>query len=106
MTQEQQAVRFAELEHRAKSNTYRIDKLEDDTDALKRLVTSVELIASEQQHQTEAMKEIQSDVSALGKKVETLERKPGEQWESVVQNIIRLVVAAVVGFILAKVGLH
>lgn len=60
-------------------------------------------------------KEILNAVTPLTHKVESLERleddveslkeKPAKKWENVTERIIGLVVAAVVGFILAKLGL-
>lgn len=42
---------------------------------------------------------------ALNKKLDELEAKPGKRWESIVGQIIGLVVAALVGLILGKIGL-
>lgn len=105
MTLEEHAVKLAEVEHRAKSNTRRIDKLEQANEALNSLATSVELLVAEQRHQTEAMLDIKSDVSALDKKVETLEKKPAKRWDSIVDKAITVLVAALVGFILAQIGI-
>jgi len=105
MTAEQQAVKLAEVEHRAKSNTRRIEKLEQSTEALNSLATSVELLVSEQRHQTEAMLDIKTDVAKLDKKVETLEHKPAKRWESVAEKAITALTAALVGFILAQIGI-
>ena len=38
-------------------------------------------------------------------KVEQIEAEPGKRWKSVVEKVTLLVVAAVVGYILARVGL-
>lgn len=116
MTPEEHAVKIAEVEHRAKSNTRRIDKLEQSTEALNSLALSVEVMANEQKHQTEAMLDIKKDVAALdGKldskvgeldgKVEALERKPAKRWESVTERIITTLAAALLGFILSQIGI-
>ena len=104
MTGEDAALRFAEVDHRTASNTRRIEKLEQQTDALNSLAAAVEVMANEQKHQTEAILDIKTNVTALGGKVETLERKPGKRWDSVVEKAIFTIVAAVIGFILAKIG--
>lgn len=98
-------IKVAEVEHRAADNTRRIDKLEQQTDALNSLAASVEVMANEQKHQTEAILGIKTDLSALGGKVETLERKPGKRWDSAVEKLTLTVIAAVVGFILARLGI-
>ena len=104
MTNEDVAIRFAEVEHRTTGNTQRIDRLEQQTDALNSLAASVEVMANEQKHQTEAILGIKTDVTALSGKVETLERKPGKRWDSAVEKITMTIIAAVIGFVLAKIG--
>ena len=104
MTNEE-IVKMAEVEHRAKSNTRRIEKLEVSTEALEKLATSVELLVAEQRHQTEAMLDIKSDVAKLDQKVETLEKKPAKRWEGIVEKIILTVVGAIIGYLMIRVGL-
>lgn len=101
---DEMAVKVAEVEHRARSNTRRIDKLEQANEALSSLATSVEVLVNEHKHQTAAMLDIKSDVSKLDQKVETLEAKPGKRWESVTGQVITLIVGAVVAFLLSGVG--
>ena len=105
MTNEEIALKMAETDHRARSNTRRIEKLETSTEALEKLATSVEILVNEQKHQTQAMMDIKSDVAKLDQKVETLEHKPGKRWESIVEKVILTVVGAVIGYILVKLGL-
>lgn len=105
MTNEELALLISKTEHRAESNTRRIEKLELQTEALEKLATSVELLVAEQKHQTEAMMQIKSDVSKLDEKVENLESKPGKRWESVTEKIILTLVAAIIGFMLAQIGI-
>ena len=105
MTVEELALELSKTEHRAVSNTRRIDKLEQSTEALNSLATSVELLVAEQRHQTEAMMEIKTDVAKRDKKVETLESKPAKRWDSVVDKVILLLIAAGVGYVLAQLGL-
>ncbi len=105
MTAEETAVKVAELEHRAKSNTRRIDKLELQTEAIQSLATSVEVMVKEQGHQTEAIERIEKNVEKLDGKVEVLEHKPAKRWESIVDKAIMTIVGAVVGYLLVKLGL-
>lgn len=105
MTDEEMAVKLAETEARSKSNTHRLDHLEKSTEAINRLATSVEVMAKEQKHQTEAIKEVKTDLSDLSGKVEKIEAEPGNRWKTLVEKVILLVTAAVVGYILARVGL-
>ena len=105
MTSEEMAVKVAELDHRAKSNTRRIEKLEQTTDAIHSLATSVEILVQEQKHQTEAMAGIKNDVAKLDGKVDALEKKPGKKWEQIKEKVIWAVLAAVITFLLSRIGL-
>ena len=98
MTGEEMAVKLAETEARSKSNTHRIDKLEQSTEAINRLATSVEVMATKQDTMNDNLYKIAG-------KVEQIEAEPGKRWKSVVEKVTLLVVAAVVGYILARVGL-
>lgn len=103
------AVEFAKkleaADHRAQSNTRRIEKLELQTDALHDIAASVNLLVAEQKHQTDAITGIKADINKLDGKVEMLERKPGKRWDGLVEKSIWAVVAAVIAFVLANVGL-
>lgn len=99
------AIKIAEIEHRAESNTRRIDKLEKQTEAIQSLATSVEVMVNEQKHQTETMMEIKGDVSKLDQKVETLEGKPAKRWDSIVDKALGALVGGLVAYILLRLGL-
>ena len=45
------------------------------------------------------------EIKQQGTRLENIEAKPAKKWENLVSDIIKLLVAAVVGFVLAKVGL-
>ena len=105
MTPEEEAVKLAEVEHRGKSNTRRIEKLELQTEAIQSLALSVEIMVKEQSHQTEAIKRIEKNVEKLDNKVDVLEQKPAKRWDTVVEKIILALVGAVVGYFLVKLGL-
>lgn len=64
-------------------------------DTLQRLTTAVEVMATEQRHQTETMTEIKNDVTALGTKVDAIEKKPGKRWDGMVDKFLYGLVGAV-----------
>lgn len=105
MAPEEVIARITEIDHRSKSNTRRVEKLEKQTEAIQSLATSVELLVKEQSHQTEAMTRIEQNVEKLDGKVEALEKKPGKRWESIADKILWAIIAAALGFILARIGL-
>lgn len=98
MDPEMIAMKIAEIDSRSKSNTKRLDKLEESTEAINNLVVAVEKIATKQDVMC-------SDVNKLTSDVECLKAEPGKRWKFVVEKAIYFVVAAVVGFMLARVGL-
>ena len=104
MTHEETALKLSEIEHRALSNTRRIEKLELQTEAIQSLATSVEVMVQEQSHQTEAIERIEKNVEKLDNKVEVLEHKPAKRWETVIEKIIQAVVAGLIAYILVRMG--
>lgn len=96
--------RLTEVESRSKSNTHRIDNLEQSTKAITSIATSVEVMATELKHQTTAMAKIETDVAKLDSKVETMEQKPAKRWEGLVDKALWAIVGAAIAYALAQVG--
>ena len=90
--------KIAEIEQRSKSNTHRINDLEADNKALHQLATSVEVLATKQEAIEENVNEIKADVKSL-------KALPGSRWEAVVRGIITAILAGLIGFALARLGL-
>ena len=105
MTSEEMAVKVAEVEHRAKSNTRRIDKLEQTTDAIHSMAESLAVFANEQKNQTDSINRIEKSVETLDGKVEALEKKPAKRWETIVDKLIWAILAAVVTFVMSRIGI-
>lgn len=98
MTSEEMAVKVTEVDQRSKSNTHRIDKLEQTTGAIHSLAESIAVLVN-------TVNDIKSDVAKLDGKVEALEAKPAKKWETVVDIVFKLLITAIVGLALAKIGL-
>lgn len=92
------AGRLSAVEQRSKSNSHRLDALENHTEALNTLATSVAVMA-------EKVEVTGEKVDGLCTDVQELKAEPGKRWKGVVEKVIYIVVAAVVGFILARLGL-
>lgn len=90
--------RLTEVEARSKSNSHRLDDLEKRQDNLDELVGTVKVLAVREENVENDVKEIKSDVKSLAS-------KPGQRWENLITQIITIIVAAVAGFILAKIGM-
>ena len=97
--------KFSALEQRCKSNGHRIEVLEKNQEAIHSLAASIQVIANEQKHQTEALTGVKEDVGRLESKVDVLEAKPGKKWESFKDKIFWGVAGAVLAFVLAQIGI-
>lgn len=90
--------RLTEVEERSKSNTHRLDEVEKRQSNLDELVGTVKVLAVQE-------KNLETDVKEIKMDVKSLTNKPGQRWDSLVEKIIFGVAAAVLGFILAQIGL-
>lgn len=98
-------LRLAAVEQRCKSNGHRLEHLEKQQEAIHSLAASLQVMATEQKHQTETIKSVKEDVGRLESKVDVLEKKPAKRWEGIVDKMIWGVLGAVLAFVLAKIGL-
>ena len=97
--------RVTAVEQRCKSNSHRLEQVEKQQEAIHSLAASLQVMAAEQKHQTEALNTVRESVSRLDGKVDALEMKPGKRWESLVDKLIWGVAGAVLAFLLARAGL-
>ncbi len=87
-----EAVKIAEIEQRCKSNTHRLDELEQRQENLDALATTMSVMANEQDH-------IKADVGVIKADVKKLTDKPGVLWD----KLVWLVVSGVAGYLLAQI---
>lgn len=92
------ALKLQETTDRSIRNEGRIEKLEGENAVLHQLATSVAVMA-------EQMKTMNNSVSTLADEVEELKEKPGKRWDSLITQIISIIVAGLFGFLMAKFGL-
>lgn len=90
--------RLTEVEARSESNSHRLEAVEKKQNDLSELVGTVKVLATKEEAVERDVKEIKNDVK-------TLASKPAKRWDNLVSQLITLIVAAVFGFILAKIGL-
>ena len=90
--------RLAGLEEKLAAALRRVDRLEKGQAALNRLATAVEVLATKQQAMESDVREIKVDVKALT-------GKPGKRWDAVVDKIVWALLAAVIAFLLGRIGL-
>jgi hypothetical protein len=90
--------RLTEVEERAKSNSHRLDEVEKKQDNLDKIVSTVAVLVDQE-------KRVENDVKEIKADVKTLTLKPGKRWDTIIDKLIWAVLAAVVAYILAKIGL-
>ena len=86
------------MEHRVTELETRVDIMEGRQDNLDKLVTSVVSMTKEQEH-------IKADVTEIKKNVKELTAKSGRRWDDLVDKIVWAILAAVITFFLARIGL-
>lgn len=91
--------RLTAVEQRCKSNGHRIDKIEEQQEALNKLATSVALMTQEQ-------KDIKEDILEVKKDVKSLTSLPAKRWNDVVEKIVWLVIGGAVAAMLVQAGIH
>lgn len=96
---EELIIKLEKADSRIKSNTERIDKMEERQEHMDQLVASVAVLATEQ-------KQLKQDVTEIKTDVKTLANKPGKMWEGFVQTVIAAFVAVVIGFIMGQIGIR
>jgi len=94
---DEQLKMLVECEQRSKSNTHRLDKLEQQWEVLNKLAVSVEKMGIN-------LATMDKTIQKLDAKVEEQEAKPGKRWEAVVEKVIMLLVAAVAGYVFSQIG--
>lgn len=68
------------------------------TETVHSLAISMQKMVDEQNH-------MRADLTGVRSDVDEIKARPGKRWESVVEKVILTVVAALVGFALAQIGL-
>lgn len=98
MTNEELAVKVQRVDDRSKSNAHRLDEVEKKLADNDEMLASIARLDQRQKDMDTDVKEIKADVKALA-------GKPAKRWESVVDKALLTVIAAIVGYIVVKLGL-
>ena len=91
--------RITAIEKLAKGNERRIGDLESDNKALLELSTSVAVMA-------EQMKTMSSKVDSMDTAVKRLQSVPASRWEGFIKAAVTALVAGLVGWALAQIGIN
>lgn len=95
MTQEEIAVSIAKHENRIRVSEKRIEDLEDQEKANQELALSVQKLAL-------SVEQMCKELTLQGQRLAKLEAEPADRWRDVTKQIITLIVAALVSFVIGK----
>lgn len=90
--------RLSAVEARCKSNSHRIDELSTQTQALNSLATAVAVMA-------EKLDRTGDKVDTLCSDVQELKAEPGKRWKLLIEKSIYIIISAVLGYLLAQLGI-
>lgn len=90
--------RLTEVEARSKTNAHRLDEVERRQNNLDELVGTVKALAVKEER-------VESDVKEIKNDVKKLTGKSGQKWDGLVTQIVSAIAAAVVGFLVARIGM-
>ena len=90
--------RLTAVEERSSSNTKRLNKLEESSEAINKIVIAIEKMVMKQET-------MNGNINKLTTDVEALKAEPAKRWKFVVEKSIYFIVAAIMGFFLARFGL-
>lgn len=90
--------RLTVVEERSETNSHRLDEVERRQDNLDELVGTVKALAVKEER-------VESDVKEIKNDVKKLTGKSAERWDGLVDKIVWAVLAAVIAFLLGRLGL-
>ncbi len=86
------------MEEEHKRQDARLELLEEGMQKQNTLLSSIEKLAVN-------MESMQKELTKQGKRLEVLENRDGEMWRKVVGHVVTLVVGAVAGFVMTRIGM-
>jgi len=89
---------LTEVDQRSRSNTHRIDEMQDKLEDYGEMVSTIKVLANEQGH-------IKDDVSEIKQTVTGLAEKPGKRWDELVKTVIGIVVGALLALTFTHMGI-
>lgn len=98
MSPEEMAIKITEVDARSRSNTKRLDELSGQIDAVNRLATAVEVMATKQDAMNDSVRQLEG-------KVDALESKPAKKWDALAEKATWAIVAAIIAAALTAIGL-
>lgn len=96
---------LTEVSERSKSNTHRINRLEETQDELRSLATSTAVMAQEMSTVKDNVSDIKTSVGMLTDKVNEIKEKPIKRLDGLWDKLLWLVIGAAAAWVLAQIGI-
>jgi len=82
----------------AKSNKKRLDNMEEEQRELRNLTKAVASMVTEQKNMRDDLSEMKDDLKQI-------KEKPAKRWDTMADKVLTLIIAAIVTYLLAQIGL-
>lgn len=96
MTNEEIVGALHDIDNRSRSNTHRLDKMEERQDNLDKLVAAVAGVQKDLEHTQGDVAEIKGDVKSM---MET----PQKHWDAAMMAVVTGIVSAIIGAVMALI---
>ena len=97
------------IDQRGKCNTHRIDALEEEVKENRKILSTIERLASEINANTQETKSLREDVNSIGDRMNKLEQEniseDADKWKQFVSYIFMTFVGIVIAVVAQKIGL-
>lgn len=95
---EELSVKVAEIDSRSKSNTHRLDKVEERLDKQDEIIKGMGVLSVK-------VGTVERDVTEIKGDVKELANKPAKRWDSLVNTVIGIVVGALLALAFTHMGI-
>lgn len=112
MTNEELTAKFVALDERVTRHTEQIktifnqlDELRKNNEVMQKLVVTVELLAQGQAQTNEQLEKNNTRMDELADSIDKINMRPVKRWSRIAEEALKIVMAALVGGLLAYLGL-
>lgn len=98
-------VEMASAREQHKTIFRRLEKVEELTDSVQSLALSVRDLANAQKNAANAQDKVDKKLDKLCATVDGIKQEPAQKWKTVTADMLKILVAAVAGFLLSRLGL-
>lgn len=106
ITREEHDETIKRMESEHKRLNHRMEIVEKMDEKIYQIITSIEKMSANVENMLKAQERQEKRIEGHDSRIDKLESKDSKKWNSMMDQIWKLLIAAVVGYILSKVGLN